>query len=272
MSLSPAFPVSRRLARVARRNGAFDLGARIVAEETAIAIVCNGSTQAVLMATPDALDDLAVGFALTEGLVETSQDIEDVEVVGRTDGIEARLWLRPGPAERLQARRRAMVGPTGCGLCGVESLAEAVRTVSSVSISLTVTPDAIAQGFAALQAAQSLGTETRAVHAAGFWSPTQGLVALREDVGRHNALDKLAGHLLRRTRAAVGVVLLTSRISVEMVQKTARLGAPVLAAMSAPTALAVRTADAAGMTLIAVARDDGFEIFSHPWRVSEREE
>ena len=180
------------------------------------------------------------------------------------------MWLVPDRSREVSARRRARTGPTGCGLCGVESLAEAgrLRQTRPLSDLAPVQGAALLQAMAELDAAQRLGAQTRAVHAAGFWRPADGLVALREDVGRHNALDKLVGGLARAGEVdRSGAVLLTSRVSVEMVQKTASLGAPLLVAMSAPTALAVRTAEAAGITLVAVARRDGFEVFTHPHRV-----
>ena len=168
----------------------------------------------------------------------------------------------------LTARRRRILGPTGCGLCGIDSLAEAVRPPRPAAAGGTSPPPTIAEAMRAIEPLQALNRATRAVHAAALWLPGRGVVALREDVGRHNALDKLVGAAARAgIDASAAMVLLTSRVSIEMVQKAAVLGAPVLAAVSAPTAHAVRLAEAAGMTLVAIARPDGFEVFSGAHRI-----
>jgi FdhD protein len=242
--------------------------ARVVPEEVPVALVHDGTTHAVMMATPADLEDFAVGFALTEGVAASMADLGEPEIARHPDGIEVRLWLAPDAARRYNTRRRAMVGPSGCGLCGVESLESAVPTPPRVTSEVTLAPADIDAAVRAATRAQALGSATRASHAAGAWRRGAGLVALREDVGRHNALDKLVGALARAGEAAPDVVVLTSRVSVEMVQKTAVLGAPVLVAISAPTSLAVASAEAAGITLIAVARDDGFEVFTHPGRIA----
>jgi FdhD protein len=222
-----------------------------------------------MMATPADLEDFGIGFSLTEGLVASAGEITGLEIVPGALGIEVRMWLRQPASAALAARRRNLAGPTGCGLCGIDSLTEAARTPPRVGEGLRVTPAHIHAALAKLAPAQALGAGTRAVHAAGLWTPADGLVALREDVGRHNALDKLAGALARTGRRADdGLLLLTSRVSVEMAQKAAMMGVQVLVAVSAPTALAVRTAEAAGMTLVAVARDDAFEVFAHEERIT----
>ena len=238
----------------------------MVPEETAVALVYDGSTHAVFMATPADLEDLAIGFSHTEAIAAAS-DIRAIEIVPGNDGIECRIWLAPGTAAQLGERRRAIVGPTGCGLCGVESLAQALRSPPRVASYLFSVAE-IAAAAASLRGNQPLGDATRAVHAAGLWTRDRGLVCLREDVGRHNALDKLAGALARAAiDAAGGIVVLTSRVSVEMVQKAAAIGAGAIVAISAPTALAIRTAVAANLVLAGVARDDGFELFAGAARV-----
>jgi FdhD protein len=251
------------------RDGHFGEGTRLIPEETAIALTYNGGTYAVMMGSPQNLQDFAIGFSLSEGIVWSPEEIETLDTVELADGIELRMWLKPSSAELVNERRRHIAGPTGCGICGVESIAEAVRPAAIVPRGRTFAPSEVMAAMASMTLLQQINIQTRAVHAAAFWTPAHGLVALREDVGRHNALDKLAGALAQeRVAASAGMILLTSRVSVEMVQKTATIGAPLLVAVSAPTALAVRTADAAGITLAAIARADGFEIFTHPQRIA----
>jgi FdhD protein len=242
---------------------------RAVPEETAVALVYDGSTQAVMMATPSDLEDFAVGFSFTEGQISKPSDITELSIVEQDNGIEARMWLVPEAGKHIATRRRSMAGPTGCGLCGVESLAAAVPSPPVVPQGLVISRDDVHRALAALAPAQELNIRTRAVHAAAFFTPGTNALVVREDVGRHNALDKLVGALLR-SGAVInqGFVVLTSRVSVEMVQKSAKIGAQIIVAVSAPTALAIRTAEAAGITLIAIARADGFEIFTHPHRVA----
>jgi FdhD protein len=254
------------------RDSGLREGTRAIPEETALSLTYNGGSYAVMMGTPQDLADFAVGFSLSEGVVQSPDEIESLDIVPLDDGIELRMWLLQSKADRLSERRRHMTGPTGCGLCGIDSIAEALRPAAIVAHR-----GELGRQFSALQimaamqsvaSLQKINIETRAVHAAAFWTPEHGIVALREDVGRHNALDKLAGALAQQKVAAgEGMVLLTSRVSVEMVQKTAAIGAPLMVAVSTPTALAVRMADTAGITLCAIARADGFEIFTHPERI-----
>lgn len=252
----------------AYRLGRRETGERSLPEECAVALVYDGASHAVMMATPRDLEDFALGFSLAEGIVERLEEIEEIDTVDRGPGLELRLWLCGMRGEALAARRRHMTGPSGCGLCGLESLRAATQAPPRVAAGgPRLSGETVLAAMEELSMAQVLYGRTRGTHAAGFWTPAAGLVCLREDVGRHNALDKLAGALARQgCPAAEGAVLITSRVSVEMVQKTAVLGAPLLIAVSAPTSLAVETAAAAGITLAAVARRDGFEVFTHPER------
>jgi FdhD protein len=259
----------RTVDRKVWRDSGLSRGSRMIPEETAIALTYNGGTYAVMMGTPQNLRDFAVGFSLSEGIVQSPEDIDSLDIVDLDDGIELRMWLAPSKADRLSERRRHIAGPTGCGICGIDSIAEAVRPAAIVAQGRSFSPQQITTAMQSIPTLQAINIETRAVHAAAFWTPARGIVALREDVGRHNALDKLAGALAQdKISASEGMVLLTSRVSVEMVQKTAAMGAPLMVAVSAPTALAVRMADASGITLAAIARADGFEIFTHPDRIT----
>ena len=239
----------------------------MVPEETAVAFSYNRTAHAVMMATPADLEDFATGFSLTEGVVADASAIEELEVVPAHNGIELRMWIAPAAMDAVEARRRQMAGPTGCGMCGLESLDQAMRGAPAVPRGRRFTPVEVQDAVAALFPLQALNRATRAVHAAGFVMPGAAPL-VREDVGRHNALDKLGGAMARAgVDAAAGLLVMTSRVSVELVQKAARLGLPVLVAVSAPTALALRVAEAAGITVVGIARDDGFEVFTHPERI-----
>jgi FdhD protein len=263
---------TRRVEREIWRSGELTSGVRTIAEETAIAFTFNGSSYAVMMATPADLVDFAYGFSLTEGIISSTAEVESLEIVEEEIGIELRMRLTEPHATEVHDRRRFLAGPTGCGLCGIESLAEAMRTSARILDSVVFSAQDILSGLTALQDAQVLNHATRAVHGAAFFRPDKGMIALREDVGRHNALDKLAGALVQKGLTGEGgFAVLTSRLSVELVQKAAVIGIPVLVAVSAPTALALRTAEAAGISVIAVARNDGFEIFTHRQRIKEEE-
>ena len=260
----PAASVS--MARVDSRRLS---GERVMAEESPIAFIYEGTALAVVMATPADLADLALGFSLTEGIIDDASEIERLDIVAGTDGIDLRMWLRPESGRRFKSRQRRLIGPTGCGLCGIERLSEANRHSPAVDHQLRLTTQQIGQAIEALVSSQTLNRETRATHAAGLYVPNNRTIITREDVGRHNALDKLAGALVSTTTAgSAGVIVLTSRISVEMVQKAARIGAGIIVAISAPTALAVRTADSCGITLVGIARGHEFEIFTHPGTIT----
>lgn len=263
------FKTTSTVTEIASRNGVAGPSSRVVPEEMPVAFSYGGSTHAVMMATPDDLEDFAVGFSLAEGIISRLSDIVDIEPIEAGDGIDVQVTLADHTAEALTSRRRRMAGPVGCGLCGVESIEQATRQVPSVDHgAMRLTPAQVTEAVDLLGDGQALNRETHAVHAAGFYVPGEGMLAVREDVGRHNALDKLAGAVLRSgTSGAKGAVVVTSRLSVEMVQKAAMLGSSVLIAISAPTALAIRTAEQAGLTLVGIARGTDFEIFTRSDRI-----
>jgi FdhD protein len=261
---------TRTVAELQYRQGVAADASRIVPEEVPIAFSYRGSTHAVMMATPADLEDFAIGFSLAEGIISKLSDVVVVDPIEAGDGIDVQVTLKDASVEALTARRRRMAGPVGCGLCGIESIEQATRDVRSVgALKLTLEPSHIHDAMEALGRAQVLNRSTHAVHGAGFYIPGEGLLAIREDVGRHNALDKLVGAVLQAGRRGdEGMVVVTSRLSVEMVQKAATLGCPVLVAISAPTALAIRVAETAGMTLIGIARGQDFEIFTRADRLN----
>lgn len=259
-----------QISRLAHRASGTTSANRMVPEETPVAFSFAGTTHAVMMASPADFEDFALGFSLTEGIIAQPQEIEAIEVEDHGAGIDIQIRLKDQANTRFEARRRRLAGPVGCGLCGIESIEEAMRSIDKVGASkLTLDADDITRSVKLLSKVQPLHSETGAVHAAGFYVPGKGIVMAREDVGRHNALDKLAGALAKAgIDGASGAVVVTSRVSVEMVQKTAAIGSAFIMAVSAPTALAIRTAEEAGMTLVALVRGDDFDVFTHPERVA----
>jgi FdhD protein len=259
---APLPPAGARLAQVvARRDGNAVPQADMLAEEVPVALVFNGVTHAVMLATPLDLADFALGFGLTEGLLDHAGELYAVDEVPVADGIELRLEVASACEWRLKQRRRTLAGRTGCGLCGTDSLAQ-VRQPLPALPAVAFEPAAFGRAQRDLRQWQVLQQSTGATHASA-WCTADGTVrAVREDVGRHNALDKLVGALQRGPQAvpaderAGGFVCITSRASFEMVQKTARAGVSALAAVSAPTALAVDTARGCGLLLAGFVRGD----------------
>ena len=228
-----------------------------IAEELPIALVYNGISHVVLMATPQDLMELAYGFSLSEGIIDRANQIYAVEIVPSEQGILVNIELATACFARLKQQRRQLVGRSGCGLCGVESLAalapQIVPITDQIRHAVPIEPIQISQGFVQMTQQQVLNQQTGALHAAGLLYGDA--LQVFEDVGRHNALDKLLGWRLLQAEPQLGVLLLTSRLSYELVQKTARAGLPVLAAISAPTGLAIRLAQQANISLLGFVRD-----------------
>ena len=235
-----------------------------MAAEVPIALVYNGVSHAVMLATPQDIEDFALGFSLSEGILRSPSELHSVELERSAAGIEAQLSIAAERMMELKARRRSLAGRTGCGLCGAESLAHAVRTPERLPHGgAAASAAAIHRALGQLAAEQVLHRETGATHAAG-WADREGrLLLAREDVGRHNALDKLIGAMARhKLSSAEGFAIVTSRASSEMVQKAASVGIPLLAAMSAPTDLAIRLAQDSGLTLIGCARRGSHVVYA----------
>jgi FdhD protein len=257
-----------RVRAAAYRHGRHTVVGRTVPDEVAIALSYDRVGYAVMMATPTDLVDFAIGFSLSEAIIDRASDILNCELVTVEDGIECRLHVGHDVASRLAQRRRHMAGALGCGLCGLESLAEATRDIKPVTSSMRFSAPGLMAAMHDMARLQRLNAQTHGVHAAAFYQPGGPDLLVREDVGRHNALDKVIGAIARQGRAGSGgAVLLTSRVSIELIQKCGLFGAPLMIAVSVPTAHAIRAADAAGITLAAIARDDGFEVFTHPARI-----
>jgi len=266
--LGYAEPISsHRVSRIGD-EGASD-GFAPIAEEVPIALVYNGRSHVVVMATPANLEDLAYGFTLTEAIVTTVSEIERVDVVKASHGIELQIQIPVRAAEALDQRTRGLVARTGCGLCGVETIKEAMRLPVKVGASLSVTQDALWRASTELSQRQALNTETHSIHGAAWAAADGETIFVREDVGRHNALDKLFGALARDGRMpSAGFVVITSRASYEMVQKAATCGVELLAAISRPTSLAIRFAEASGMTLVGLLRGRSANVYSRPDRIT----
>jgi len=244
-------------------------GEAVVAEEVPVALAYNGRSHVVMMATPADLEDFAAGFSLTENIVGSLMELERTEVVRVGYGIELQCTVPSHVADRLRSRTRQLPGRSGCGLCGKEAIADVMHAVRPVTSSLRVTPAALWRAAASLSAQQSLNAETHAVHAAAWATAAGELVVVREDVGRHNALDKVIGALLRADiDASRGFLVVTSRASYELVQKAAAAGVPLLAAVSRPTGLAVRIAQGAGMTLVALLRGESADVYAGAERIA----
>ncbi|WP_340161861.1 formate dehydrogenase accessory sulfurtransferase FdhD [uncultured Hoeflea sp.] len=264
-------PSTTRANRIAVRAGVATPGHRALPEEVPVALSFGGTTQAVMMATPDDLEDFGIGFALSEAIIGAAGDVVELEIMEADQGFDVQMRLADAVQGAFAARRRKMAGPVGCGLCGIESIDEALRALPARSeVELELNSGDVREAVRSLAMQQKLRAETGAVHAAGFYHPDKGMLCVREDVGRHNALDKLIGAMARSgLNPAEGAIVITSRVSVDMVQKAVIAGTGVLIAVSAPTALAVRTAEAAGLTLVAIARGADFEVFSRPSRISK---
>ncbi|MEP5569725.1 MAG: formate dehydrogenase accessory sulfurtransferase FdhD [Halioglobus sp.] len=261
--------VTQTLSRKVWRQGQVEEDTDQVVQESPVALVYNGLSHAVMMATPSDLADLALGFSLSEGILSSVEQLIGLDVVVRDQGIEVAMEITAEPFEKLKQRRRSMTGRTGCGLCGVESLEQAILPPRRVTSEVRLSHAALQRGLQSLADAQQLKARTGGVHGAVWCDATGEIRLVREDVGRHNALDKLLGAMVAKNEDRCGFVLLTSRLSYEMVAKAAACNIAVLAAVSAPTALAVEQAESAGMTLVGFVQPGRQVVYSGEFRMDE---
>lgn len=239
-----------------------------IAVEIPVALTYNRVSHVVMMATPADLEDFAVGFSMTEGLIGAVDDIRAVRAVPRNGGIELAMTISEDWFDRLSTQRRNMAGRTGCGLCGAENIEQALRQPTPVGRSITVNNAALQKSVSGLEAHQPLQAQTGATHGAAWCSLDGKITVLREDVGRHNALDKLIGSLCRTNfDPASGFALVSSRASYEMVYKAAAVGIELIMAVSAPTSLAVEFAERSGVTLVGFARLGRHNVYTFPERI-----
>jgi FdhD protein len=263
-------PATRHVPVRRHRDGTAAAGGDWVAEEVPVALEYNGISHAVMLATPADLEDFALGFSLTEDIVDGVGDVRGLDVVGDARGLTVQVEVASSCFARLKERRRSLAGRTGCGLCGTESLQHAVRRPRPLASVARFDAASVRRGMDALGTRQPLHDTTGAVHAAALADADGHLLLVREDVGRHNALDKLIGAMARRRLAASdGFIVVTSRASYEMAGKAVRAGAPLLAAVSGVTALAVDVAHEAGLCLVGFARAGNLSIYAHPHRMNE---
>jgi len=240
-----------------------------IAEEVPISLVYNGLPHVVMLATPTDLEEFALGFSITEGIIKNPQELLSARIYNRSNGIEVQLKIPDHRFQCLADKGRNLTGRTGCGLCGASTLRQAIRQPNPVNGDLSLSAAELRSALTNINQHQKLNRLTGAVHAAAWATPEQGILTIREDVGRHNALDKLIGFLLRTGKdLSSGFVIVTSRASYEMVQKTAWVGITLLAAVSAPTGLAIRLAEETGLTLIGFARGDQHVVYTHPQRLT----
>jgi FdhD protein len=238
-----------------------------LAEETPVALIYNGVSHAVMLVTAQDLEDFALGFSLSEGIVQHVSELYSMEVQLQNNGIELHCNIASERFALLKERRRTLAGKTGCGLCGAENLAQLMRYPLPLASQHHFEEISITRGLQAMQAQQKLQKQTGATHASAYVQADGTVSLLREDVGRHNALDKLVGALAKHDKDRDGFIITTSRASFEMVQKTANAGVGMLVAVSAPTGLAVRVAQQCGLTLVGFARENRYVVYSHSDRI-----